>query len=219
MPNKRPKAWDRRQANGRIMAVRNRRRVLILCEDAKSARLYFEGFQLDRRRVEVLPIGTGMNTDSLVQNAIARKEEAARRGEPFNEIWCVFDRDSFPPQNFNRAFQLADSHDISVAWANEAFEIWYLLHFNHHDTGLSRTVYGARLSAFLGCQYDKADDQIYARLESRQPMALKQARRLEKHWVEMGGRWTPENANPSTNVHKLVEFLNQFKEIGPADTD
>ena len=154
MPNNRPKAWERRQANGRIVAVRNRWRVLILCEDEKSARLYFEGFQLDKRRVEVLPIGTGMNTDSLVQNAIDRKEEAVRRGEPFSEIWCVFDRDSFPAQNFNRALQLADSHGISVAWANEAFEIWYLLHFNYHDTGMSRTVYGGRLSTLLRCKYD-----------------------------------------------------------------
>jgi len=101
MPNNRPKAWERFQGSGRIIATRNRRCVLILCEDAKSARLYFEGFKLDRRRVEVLTIGTGMNTDSLVQNAVDRKVEAARRGEPFNEIWCVFDRDSFPAQNFN----------------------------------------------------------------------------------------------------------------------
>ena len=218
MPDDRPKAWERRPANARIIAVRNRRRVLILCEDSKSARLYFEGFELDRRRVEVLPIGTGMNTDSLVQNAIERKEEAARCGEPFNEIWCVFDRDSFPAQNFNRAFQLAESHGLSVAWANEAFEIWYLLHFNYHDTGLSRRAYGGRLSTLLGCQYDKSDDQIYARLESCQPTAMKNARRLEKHWVEMGG-CNPESANPSTNVHKLVEFLNELKNIGPADTD
>src|SRR5271157_2835211 len=123
MPNNRPKSWERPQGNGRKVAVRNRRRVLILCEDAKSARLYFEGFKLDRRRVEVLPIGTGRNTDSLVQNAIDRKVEATRCGEPFNEIWCVFDRDSFSAQNFNRAFQLARSHGIFVAWANEAFEI------------------------------------------------------------------------------------------------
>jgi hypothetical protein len=68
----------------------------------------------------------GMNTDSLVENAIARKKEAAGRGQPFNQIWCVFDRDNFSAQKFNRAFDLANNQDISVAWSNEAFEIWYL---------------------------------------------------------------------------------------------
>jgi hypothetical protein len=218
MPNNRPKPWERRQDRGRITAVRNRRRVLILCEDQKSARLYFQGFNLDQRRVEVLTIGTGMNTDSLVKNAIDREEEADRRGEPFHRIWCVFDRDDFPAQNFNRAFELAESHGISVAWANEAFELWYLLHFNYHDTGMCRADYGGRLSALLKCKYDKADDQIYTKLEPHQPTAMKHARRLEKHWVEVG-RWTPESANPSTNIHQLVEFLNEFKDLGPADTD
>jgi hypothetical protein len=49
-------------------------------------------------------------------------------------------------------------------------------------------------------------------------MAMKYARQLEKHWVEMGG-CNPESANPSTNIHKLVAFLNDFKDLGPADTD
>jgi hypothetical protein len=181
MPNNRPKAWERYRGNGRIKPLRNRRRVLILCEDEKSARLYFEGFKLDRQRVEILTVGTGRNTDSLIDYAIGRKEQAVQRGEPFNEIWCVFDRDSFPAQNFNRALQLAENHGISVAWANEAFELWYLLHFHYYDTGLSRTVYGRHLGAHLGCKYDKTDDQIYAKLESHQPMAMKHARRLEKH--------------------------------------
>jgi hypothetical protein len=218
MPNNRPKPWERLQSHGRITAARNRRRVLILCEDEKSARLYFEGFKVDKRRVEVLPIGAGMNTDSLVQNAIDRKEEAARRGEPFNEIWCVFDRDSFPAQNFNRAFQLAKSHRIFVAWANEAFELWYLLHFNYHDTGMSRTEYAGRLRTLLKRKYDKEDEKIYDKLKPHQAMAMKHARRLENHWAEIGG-CNPEGANPSTNVHKLVQFLNDLKEIGPADMD
>ncbi len=42
------------------------------------------------------------------------------------------------------------------------------------------------MRALLKCKYDKADDHIYARLESYQPTAMKNARRLEKYWVEMG---------------------------------
>ena len=214
MPHNR-KPWDRQGTGGRTLDVRPRRRVLILCEDEKSSRLYFEGFHLDTRRVEVRAVGTGRNTDSLVEDAIRRNERANEAGQPFNEIWCVFDRDSFPAQNFNRAFQLADAHGISVAWANEAFELWYLLHFNYHDTGISRREFEPRLSGLLKVRYEKNDDTIYEKLKARQPQAMKHARRLEQ---EMSGR-NPESANPSTSVHKLVEFLNQFAELGPADTD
>ncbi len=113
---------------------------------------------------------------------------------------------------------LQNNQGISVAWSNEAFELWYLLHFNYHDTGLNRAEYGERLRVLLGGPYNKADDQIYAKLKDRQPTAMKHALRLEKHWIEMGG-CNPEKANPSTSVHKLVAFLNQFQELGPADND
>src|SRR5713101_7428465 len=129
MTGSRPKPWELNQAKGRVTGTRDLRRVLILCEDEKSARLYFEGFQLDKRRVEVITVGTGRNTDSLVEEAIRRKQKAESACQPLNEIWCVFDRNSFPTANFNRAFELAKKHGIRVAWANEAFELWYLLHF------------------------------------------------------------------------------------------
>jgi hypothetical protein len=67
-------------------------------------------------------------------------------------------------------------------------------------------------------RYEKGDDSIYEKLKGRQGQALKHARRLEKHWVDCGG-CNPEKANPSTNIHKLVEFLNQFEDLGPADEE
>ena len=45
-----------------------------------------------------------MNTDSLVEEAIRLKQSAATARQPYNEIWCVLDRDNFPPANYGRAF-------------------------------------------------------------------------------------------------------------------
>jgi hypothetical protein len=191
-----------------------RRKVLILCEDSKSSCFYFKKFPIDRERVEVLTVGTGMNTDSLVQEAINRRVEAARTHQPFNEIWCVFDRDSFPSQNYNRAFDLARPHRIRIAWTNEAFELWYLLHFNYHDTAMSRDSYAARLRPHF--VYGKADQEIYEKVKARQEVALRHARRLEKHWNE-SGEINPERQNPSTSVHKLVEFLNELAALAPVE--
>ena len=30
---------------------------------------------------------------------------------------------------------------VEAAWTNEAFELWYLLHFNFYNTGISRKQY------------------------------------------------------------------------------
>ena len=188
--------------------------MLIVCEDSKSARDYFDSFEIDPRRAEVVAVGTGMNADSLVEEAMKRQSKAIQACQPYNEVWCVFDRDSFPLANYDRAFQLARANGIKVAWANEAFELWYLLHFNYHDTGISRHDYQAKLKPNL--QYNKADKTVYARVKAHQETALRNARKLERHWNEMGERF-PERQNPSTSVHKLVEFLNELADLGSTD--
>lgn len=213
MPKNKP--WEQKPAGRRPAGTRERRRVLIVCEDSKSARHYFEAFEVDPKRAEVFPVGTGMNTDSLVEEAIKSATQASQAGQPYSEVWCVFDRDSFPMSNYCRAFDLARANGIRVAWANEAFELWYLLHFNYHDTGISRHDYKARLKQ-SGLEYDKADKTIYAQVKGRQQTAFRNAQRLERHWNEMGERF-PERQNPSTSVHKLVEFLNELADLGGVD--
>jgi len=208
------KPWQQSAAGRRPSGTRERRRVLMVCEDSKSACDYFKAFKVDSNRAEVRAVGTGMNTDSLVEAAGSLKERATRLGEPFNEVWCVFDRDSFPLQYYDRAFQLANANGIKVAWANEAFELWYLLHFNYHDTGISRDAYRAKLKPYL--DYDKTDKTIYDQVKPQQETALRNARRLERYWNELGEKY-PARKSPSTSVHKLVEFLNELAELGSVE--
>jgi hypothetical protein len=218
MAGNNPKPWEAGSVGRRGEGAQRRRLVLIVCEDSKSSCLYFKAFKIDKERAEVLALGTGMNTDSLVEEAVRLKQKGAAEGRTYNEIWCVLDRDSFPLANYARAFELARGANIRVAWANEAFELWYLLHFNYHDTGISRADYKAKLDPHLPESYDKADGKMYDKALACQEVAIRNARRLEKHWRDMGERF-PERQNPSTGVHKLVEFLNELQELGPADAD
>ena len=54
------KPWQRRAPGRRPDAARERTRVLIVCEDSKSARCYFEAFKIDPQHAEVLTVGAGM---------------------------------------------------------------------------------------------------------------------------------------------------------------
>lgn len=194
---------------------RQRRRVLICCEDSKSSPDYLRCFQIDQRRVELQVVGTGMNTDSLVQAAIKSEKKARERKEPYSQVWCVFDRDSFPLKNYARAFELAHANNIGTAWTNEAFEFWYLLHFDYFDSAIGRNQYAKKLSE-RGLEYDKADRDVYEKIKANQETAIRNAKRLERHWNDSGCK-LPERENPSTNVHKLVEFLNELADLGKVD--
>ena len=216
MPPNKARPWERRARQTGRPGHAERRRVLIVCEDSKSSLFYFKGFPVDRERAIVKAVGTGMNTDSLVEEAVRLRDEAQKRNAPFSHVWCVFDRDSFPLANYARAFELAKSNRFNVAWANEAFELWYLLHFQYLDTGISRAEFPVSLTKLMGVKYKKTDQEVYVRLHDRQSDAIRNARNLLKAHRERGE--IPErNFNPSTNVHELVEFLNELCELEPVE--
>ena len=59
MPGNKP--WEQKPPGRRLAKTRERRRVLIVCEDSKSACDYFKSFKIDSNRAEVFPVGTGMD--------------------------------------------------------------------------------------------------------------------------------------------------------------
>ena len=160
-------------------------------------------------------VGTGMNTDSLIQAAIKSEKKAREKKKPYSQVWCVFDGDSFPLKNYARAFELAHANNIRTARTNEAFEFWYLLHFDYFDSAISRNQYAKKLSE-RGLEYDKADRYVYEKVKANQETAIRNAKRLERHWNDSECK-LPERENPSTNVHKLVEFLNELADPGKMD--
>lgn len=214
MPRNNRRPWALRSESTRRAAFRPLRRVLILCEDEKSSCDYFKAFPIDRRRIRVETVGTGYNTDTLVKEAVRRKTSAEKSGEPFNEVYCVFDRDNFPAAHFNQAFHRAAQHGIRPVWANEAFELWYLLHFDLITTALSRAKYAERLAGKLDVAYRKNDRTMYAKLKDRQSNAFRFSARLARHWIDLEGGCNPECCNPSTNVADLVAFLNELVALG-----
>ena len=143
-----------------------------------------------------------MNTDSLMAEAIKRKNE-----EGFDEAWVVFDKDDFSLQQFNRAFDLARSQsNIEPCWSNECFKLWYLLHFQFQNTGIGREDIYNKLKHLLGKDYDKSDASIYEDLKDKMDKDLSNADKLADLQLQAGD----EHGNPSTFVHELVKLLLSF---------
>lgn len=184
--------------------LRPRRRILVLCEDTKSSVLYLKQFPVDERVVDLKIAGTGYNTDSLMEDAIIRKERAIGDGSPYSEIWVVFDRDTHT--GFHRAFDLVKAHgDITACWSNECFELWYLLHFGLRETAIGRDDIYRELgrSDRLGGAYAKNDASIYTLLADKLEAAMGHASTVYARNAVAGTR----RENPSTKVHQLIARL------------
>jgi len=184
--------------------TRKLRRILIVCEGEKTEPNYFKKFPTNPEVYDPPDIrGTGYNTVSLIKEAIRIKNEAIEKKEPYIEVWCVFDKDDFPIESFEKAINLAKENKIECAYSIEAFELWYLLHFNYIVSALSRKQYTEKLSELLKRPYKKNDKEIYALLKDKQSRAIQNARKLfyQQNSLPL------KDQNPVTTVFKLVERL------------
>ena len=177
--------------------------ILIICEGEKTEPNYFSGFRLKNVKVK----GTGYNTVSLVNFALKFKEE-------YDEVWCVFDQDGHI-NNFDSAIAKC-TDNVRAAYTNEAFELWYLLHFIdiQAGTGITRDQYFKKLNRYLvmkrkkdGPKYCKKDPDVYEKLLPKQDTAIKRAKALMEYY---GDHLTNSQKKPITTVHYLVERLNEF---------
>ena len=89
----------------------------------------------------------------------------------------------------------------------EAFELWYILHFEYHNAGMSRTEYQRKLDSLLGRRYNKNDENMYDDLIGHQHNAIRNAEKLAIINQEIRSK---ARANPGTNVHTLVMELNSY---------
>ena len=203
------KSSSRRNIDYYNRKVKSRRWFLIVCEGEKTEPNYFKSFPVETKVIKLDIKGEGKNTKSLVEKAIEWKNKDEY--DENDRFWCVFDRDKNPKnsndaQNFNAAITLARNNGIDVAYSNDAFELWYLLHFHFYNTGTSRKDYPDKLTELLGHKYQKNSETIYEELKSKQQDAIKHAKRLLIEY----DRSNPESDNPSTTVHLLVEEINSF---------
>jgi hypothetical protein len=207
------KPWER--ISGRSTAVRKILRHLIVCEDSKSGADYLRSFEVSADFAEVVVEGGAGNTAGVVKKALEFRQAALDSKQPFAKVWCVFDRDSFPAKDFNRAFDLVsgkEKGDVNIIWSNECFEIWYLLHFELCTTGIGRKQLRKEISMpnRLGKKYEKGDKSVFDLLKDKTDTAIKNSRKLLDSY---GEDLKPKRANPSTNVHELVIVLQKLKEL------
>jgi hypothetical protein len=174
---------------------------LIVCEGKKTEPLYFQKYRAPGLVIRVE--GEGCDPLGIVRVAIKQREAARKKKGPYDQVWCVFDRDSNPVEQFNSAIERAHQNQIEIAYSNQSFELWYLLHFRFQNTSISRRDYIRQLGRLLGHPYEKDSETIFDELSSNRPDALRNAQRLIEKYEPL----RPAENDPSTTVHRLVEQL------------
>lgn len=214
------KAAKRRKIGTREKIVR----FLIVCEGDRTEPNYFKELVKDRysevRSEEI--IGEGRSTCSLVKRTEEIKGQLERERQlKFDRIWVVFDKDDFI--DFNEAIILAQKKGLIPGWTNEAFELWYLLHFIYLDSRIERFDYIKKLESeikkfdgYSTFKYRKNDPAMYSILQKLGNLALAKSRAKKLRELFEGSR-DFKTHNPCTQIDLLVEELEHPEALLPKD--
>lgn len=174
---------------------------LIFCEGETEVG-YFSSFKKRAKRV------TGGNALKTVENAVAYKNGMEKK---VDQYWIVFDKDETTDAQFVQAIKLAVANDIRVAWSNQAFECWIILHYREFKHACHRNDYEGILRRFLP-EYsarDKSEEQgrrLHLQTTSLLPTALENAKRGH---TSFHPDLPDAHKQTSTLVYTLVEAILQ----------
>lgn len=225
IPNERLKRFAREEQKRKKDIRPKRKYYLIVCKGEATEPNYFEGLKQDLPRgvltaYQIDIEGTGYNTLSLINESLRLKNFYEKNNtRPVDRLWIVFDKDSFTANDFNNTINRCrlSNPAIGCAWSNEAFELWYLMHFHYYQNAMDREQYKnlieQNLKPFLGdtYRYKKNDEMMYSLLNEHGSVekAIHNAKRLSEKYH---GREDYAEHNPCTMVWSLVEELMELKE-------
>ena len=198
---------------------------LIVCEDGKTEPYYFKTFEkhIPEETIFLRAVGTGNSSKGVVEQAIIEREKLANEAhKSVDEVWVVFDKDDAEkvPANavrFTDAFKIAQDERMRVAYSNEVFELWLLLHFIEISSQkpIPRAdIYSSLetvIKSFANYElfvYEHGKTGIIDALIELGSEA-KAIERAEKLFAEQKGK-PPIDANPSTTAHILVKRLREL---------
>lgn len=180
---------------------------LIVCEGVNTEPEYFNAFRLTSATVKA--IGKGLGTMALVREAISAREQEKQKGKSFNFSWVVFDKDDY--QDFDEAIEFAGKNGFEVAYSNQAFELWFLLHFKKYSGKLHRREYPKLLEKYLGLPYSKQEGFAKMLFQKLRPFQSAAIANSEAIITEAQGI-KPSLAESSTTVQNLVKKLNEYSD-------
>ena len=185
-------------------------RFLIVSEGAVTERQYLEAVKRSGRIPDVnlkLDDPPPTSPKEIVKKARDLKKEA-RKDDPYDAVWCVFDVEAKVSQNARpglvEAIQMAKANKIFIALSNPCFELWILLHEKQHTAAIySEDVRHACSSLGLVegkhiCNPDQLLNNCQIAIQRAKDLdVMHQGNETDKH----------EDQNPSSGVYKLVEAI------------
>lgn len=195
----------RRNINSR----KSKKVILVAFEGKnKTENNYFSNYRL-RDKDYIIKLVPGNETDpiNLVNKTIIKVKELGLNLEENDRAYCIFDTDLDERKNMQiiKARKLAKKYHIIMITSNPCIELWFLLHFEYTTAWLSNNDVINKLKKYYP-KYEK-NINIFPEIKDKVSEAIKNAKKLESFQLDNNKIIGMVDANPSTEMYKIVEEL------------
>lgn len=213
------KPWEKRKNSYQYEAIRKANKTILIVCEGQTEEWYFSKFPVISLSVRCVNL-QGQSKMNLVQ---ATQEIVKNEDFIFDEVWCVFDMDVQNMDkdftNFDNSIDKAKSLSYNVAYSNDCFELWLLLHYKDIQSTQNREYYYEQLGKYFKMNYVKEGKRLdfckrlYTLLqEDNNSSELQAIARAEK--LHLRQKDLPyHQQKPVTLVYQLVQLLNEYKKV------
>lgn len=200
--NKRHQRSTRMDHPRKLQGKSMRESIMIYCEGETEVG-YFSSF---KKRAKCVGMGTALST---VREAISHKNHPTNK--LYDQYWVVFDKDDSHANEFDQAIALALANDIKVAWSNQCFELWFILHFRHLTHKYPRKQYADLLKEHLPLYNVKDKGEEQGKSLFQQTIALIQIAKANAFaGYNSFSQYIPASLRESsTTIYTLIEKIDE----------
>ena len=201
---------NRKISNDRVRKVRKQKSKILIAAEGKNKteKIYFSNFE-DGKKSYNITYARGNNTDplKLVKMLIKEIDELKLDLLDDDVAYCIFDTDIDPNKNkiIDDAILLAKKNNIRIITSSPCIEMWFLLHYDYTTSNMDNEEVIKRLKEYYP-KYEK-NINIYPDIIEKIDIAIERAKKLEKYQIDNNRRIGTVEANPNTEVYKIVEYL------------
>jgi hypothetical protein len=194
-------------------------KIYIFSHTQKAEIEYFQDFKQHLSSDQIIPNKIVLRSpQQLINKVIDWKKRKDISAEDGDQVWCVFDVDDFYKNDRTgllRAVDCANRNEIKIAYVNDCFELWILLHFKQVTSPIGgRGKYVNEIDKFytvngLG-NFSNKNQRCFDNILAYQGDCIKNAKTIASFGSYNEIIWSDvlsDRRNPSTSIHLLVEEI------------
>ena len=195
------KPWEKRKNSYQYEAIRRANKTILIVCEGQTEEWYFSKFPVISLSVRCVNL-QGQSKMNLVHAT-----EEIVKNEDFTFI------------NFDNSIDKAKSLNYNVAYSNDCFELWLLLHYKDIQSTQNREYYYEQLGKYFKMNYVKEGKRLdfckrlYTLLQedgnSSELQAIARAEKLHLRQEDL----PYHQQKPVTLVYQLVQLLNEYKRV------